>query len=368
MGTGGYKQINKALNVSVFEDYLQSQQARLPRLPDVQQLSPRVIRILGQNTGKFTLQGTNTYIIGTGKQRLIIDTGQGIPKWADLVESTLDKGSFSLSMVMLTHWHGDHTGGVPDLIRMYPTLAGHIYKHSPAKDQRSITDEQIFSVEGATVRAVHGPGHSHDHVCFVLEEENAMFTGDNILGHGTSAVEDLATYMRTLNTMKSQHCRIGYPAHGEVIPDLPAPDPNPLCPSGTQNQLLCLTILGYRRSDLSEEQYRDHMINISAPMTKDLMAKYGIRRWTMIHNNSETRELMYQLMDPQMANIADYDCFSQVVFKSIDDYKKIKEDPWYKEHLVGDHENFADTKRSKMTIGWITEFVRDGKVADRPIS
>lgn len=56
---------------------------------------------------------------------------------------------------------------------------------------------------------------------------------------------------------------------------------------------------------------------------------------------------MYQIMDPQMANIADYDCFSQVVFRSFEDYKKIKDDPWYKEHLVGDHENFADTKRSK---------------------
>jgi hypothetical protein len=47
-----------------------------------------------------------------------------------------------------------------------------------------------------------------------------------------------------------------------------------------------------------------------------------------------------------MVNIADYDCFSQVVFRSVEDYKRIKDDPWYKEHLVGDHENFADVKRS----------------------
>ncbi|RFN54387.1 ethd domain-containing protein [Fusarium flagelliforme] len=142
------------------------------------------------------------------------------------------------------------------------------------------------------------------------------------------------------------------------------PDPDPSCPGGTHTRFLCLTVLGYRRSDLSEEQYRHHVINISAPMTTDLMAKYGIRRWTMIHDTSETRELMYQLMDPQMANIADYDCFSQVVLKSIDDYKRMKEDPWYKKHLVGDHEKFADTKRSRMTIGWITEFNRDGEVVD----
>ncbi|KAF9769442.1 Atrochrysone carboxyl ACP thioesterase AgnL7 [Fusarium sp. DS 682] len=222
MGTGGYKQINKALNVSVFEDYLQSQQSQLPQLPDVQQLSPRVIRILGQNAGKFTLQGTNTYIVGTGKERLIIDTGQGIREWADLVKSTLDKHAVRLSTVMLTHWHGDHTGGVPDLIRMYPTLSNRIFKHSPAEDQRPIADGEGFTVEGATIRAVHGRGHSYDHVCFVLEEENAMFTGDNVLGHGTSAVEDLGEYVRTLGNMKKQHCRVGYPAHGEVIFDLQA--------------------------------------------------------------------------------------------------------------------------------------------------
>jgi hypothetical protein len=70
------------------------------------------------------------------------------------------------------------------------------------------------------------------------------------------------------------------------------------------------------------------------------------------------------LFDHQMANLADFDCFSQVLFKDVLDYKKMKEDPWYKQHFVNDHEKFADTKRSMMTIGWITEFVRDGEVVD----
>lgn len=83
-----------------------------------------------------------------------------------------------------------------------------------------------------------------------------------------------------------------------------------------------------------------------------------------IHNTTETRALMSRLFDHQMTNLSDFDCFSQVVFKSVDDYKKMKEDPWYKQHLVGDHEKFADTKRSTMTIGWITEFIRDGEVVD----
>lgn len=52
MGRGGYRQINKALNICAFEDYLDSQLASLPKLNDVEQLTPRVLRILGQNEGK----------------------------------------------------------------------------------------------------------------------------------------------------------------------------------------------------------------------------------------------------------------------------------------------------------------------------
>ncbi|KAH6658473.1 EthD domain-containing protein [Truncatella angustata] len=131
-----------------------------------------------------------------------------------------------------------------------------------------------------------------------------------------------------------------------------------------QNKLLCLTICGYRKPGMSEEAYRHHMTNISAPMTKDLMAQYGIVRWTQIHNTSATRAQMAELFDPQFANVADYDCFSQAVFKSVEDYKRMKQDPWYKEHLMGDHENFADTKRSRMTIGWYQEFVRNGQAVN----
>lgn len=170
---------------------------------------------------KFTLQGTNTYIVGTGAKRLIIDTGQGLPEWTDLISSTLANMSISLSHVFLTHWHGDHTGGVSDLTRLYPDLSESIFKHTPSKSQRPIADGQKFKVEGATIRAVHSPGHSHDHMCFILEEENAMFTGDNVLGHGTSAVEHLSIWMASLKIMQSHDCSLGYPAHGDVIQDLP---------------------------------------------------------------------------------------------------------------------------------------------------
>ncbi|KAI5922019.1 beta-lactamase-like protein [Camillea tinctor] len=171
----GYRQINKTLNICAFEDYLEAQLFHLPEIADVEQITPRVLQILGQNAGKFTLQGTNTYIVGTGSHRLIIDTAQGIPEWADILHSTLADIDVTLSHVLITHWHGDHASGIPDLIRMYPELSDTIYKHTPSRTQKAILDGQIFSVEGATIRATHAPGHAHDHMCFILEEERYVY-------------------------------------------------------------------------------------------------------------------------------------------------------------------------------------------------
>lgn len=63
--------------------------AQLPDLPPIKRLSDRVIRILGGNPSKFALQGTNTYLIGTGPKRILIDTGEGKPIWPQSLQSVL---------------------------------------------------------------------------------------------------------------------------------------------------------------------------------------------------------------------------------------------------------------------------------------
>ncbi|KAJ5321778.1 uncharacterized protein N7506_010908 [Penicillium brevicompactum] len=177
---------------------------QLVHLPEVERLSASVVRILAGNPGKFTLQGTNTYLVGRGHQRILIDTGEGRPTWINNLQTVLAEEKATVHQAILTHWHGDHVGGLPDLLRICPQAQ--IFKHQPESSQNDIQDGQTFSVEGATLTALHTPGHTVDHMVLLLDEENAMFTGDNVLGHGTALAPNARPGLRS---------RV--PGHGAVI-------------------------------------------------------------------------------------------------------------------------------------------------------
>ncbi|KAL2751929.1 hypothetical protein ACRALDRAFT_1066379 [Sodiomyces alcalophilus JCM 7366] len=190
-------------------------------LPEVERLSPACIRVLGGNPGKFTLQGTNTYLVGTGYRRILIDTGEGRPSWAAALKSTLQQEGARVETVLISHWHPDHTGGVDDILQLCPDAK--VYKNQAGEDgQRDIVDGQAFTVQGASLTAFHTPGHTDDHMVFVLAEEDAMFTADNVLGQGTAVFEDLAAYLASLERMRHLFRGRAYPGHGPVISDGPA--------------------------------------------------------------------------------------------------------------------------------------------------
>jgi ribonuclease/clavin/mitogillin len=192
---------------------------QLVPLPEVERLSPAVIRILGGNPGKFTLQGTNTYLLGTGKRRILIDTGEGRPAWLASMKSVLTQEKATVETVLLSHWHPDHVGGIKDILSMSPETT--VFKNDPESDQSAIVDGQEFSAEGITLKAVHTPGHTKDHMVFLLAEEDAMFTADNVLGQGTAVFEDLAVYLSSLEKMKTMFGGRAYPGHGPVLANGP---------------------------------------------------------------------------------------------------------------------------------------------------
>ncbi|KAF3181039.1 hypothetical protein TWF225_003999 [Orbilia oligospora] len=208
--------------------------ANLVALPEIERLSSRVIRILGGNPGKFTLQGTNTYLLGTGPKRLLIDAGEGKPAWKTSLSSVLTSERATVSTAIITHWHGDHIAGVPDLRSLCPDVKVLKFKLDPndpgankwgfpdVSEDGSIGDNETVGVEGATVKSVWTPGHTTDHVCLWLEEEGALFTGDNVLGQGTTVFEDLSAYMSSLAKMLALNPDRAYPAHGPLIPDAKA--------------------------------------------------------------------------------------------------------------------------------------------------
>ncbi|KAI1385324.1 putative metallo-beta-lactamase domain protein [Hypoxylon trugodes] len=192
----------------------------LVHIPEIERVSPACIRILAGNPGKFALQGTNTYILGTGPKRLLVDTGEGKPSWIAALKKTLEEEKISIQSAVITHWHHDHQGGIGHLREHSPETK--FYKNQPEEGQLDIADGQKFEVEGATLTAFHTPGHAVDHMVFVFQEEDALFTGDNVLGQGTTVFEDLGTYLKSLAKMEKLVSGRGYPGHGPILPQVGA--------------------------------------------------------------------------------------------------------------------------------------------------
>jgi glyoxylase-like metal-dependent hydrolase (beta-lactamase superfamily II) len=198
-------------------------------LPEVDRWSDRVVVALGLNPGLFTGPGTNTYLVGTGPRRILLDTGQGKPGYPDVLARAMARaGCDDIQEIVLTHGHADHLGGVDQVVERFgpkpvSKLPWPAFDRACRVPMTPIGDGSLVRTEGATMRAVHTPGHAPDHLCFLLEEEGALFSGDNVLGVGTTVIPsesgDLLDYMASLERLLALAPRRIYPAHGPVIPD-----------------------------------------------------------------------------------------------------------------------------------------------------
>ena len=195
-----------------------------PAFPETTRLSPLVGRVLGLNPGLMTGPGTNTYLVGA-RQPILIDTGAGVPGYVPLLQGFVEgEGLDDVRQVLLTHRHVDHMGGVPDVRRAFPRVpVAKLVRNDaalPVTMQR-LEDQMMIRGDGVTLHALHTPGHASDHLCYYLEEERALFTGDLILGGSTTVIPpddgDLGDYLASLRRVLALDVQRIYPAHGPVL-------------------------------------------------------------------------------------------------------------------------------------------------------
>ena len=197
-------------------------------LPNIERWSSRVVVIRGLNPGPFTGPGTNTYLLGTGARPLLLDTGVGRQGYLPLLETALQKECAvdEPGDILLTHVHRDHIGGVADVLGRFGArnVAKHLDPEGDAEYAFALTaldDGAIVHTEGATLRAILTPGHARDHLCFYLEEEQALFTGDVILGAGTTVIPvqggDMGLYLASRERLLELPLQRIYPGHGPLI-------------------------------------------------------------------------------------------------------------------------------------------------------
>lgn len=210
----------------------------------VQQVSPLIRRVIANNPSKYSYRGTGTYIVGHGTVA-VIDPGPVLDEHRDALIAALD--GKCVRAILITHCHSDHSP-LAAWLRDYtgaPTIAyaehGEVDieadEDSDVKIEESIdvaftpdvraTDGSIVAcADGWTLRAVHTPGHTSNHLCFALDQEQALFTGDHVMGWSTTVVSppdgDMRAYMNSLRKVIARGDRTLWPTHGNPVTD-PAP-------------------------------------------------------------------------------------------------------------------------------------------------
>lgn len=195
-------------------------------LPRIDRWSDRVVVVRGLNPGPFTGPGTNTYLMGLGKRVLLLDTGVGVPEYIELLRDAL-RTEFSVDApteIVVTHAHPDHLGGIPSIFDSFGKIPVHKMPHTKLDGSlafNELRDGDEIRTDGVTLRAIESPGHAPDHLCFWLDEERAIFTGDVVLGAGTSIIPsvggDMGLYLQTLERLQRLEPQRLYPGHGPLV-------------------------------------------------------------------------------------------------------------------------------------------------------
>ncbi len=189
------------------------QGTRREHFPTVERHSPLVRRIVAPNPSIMTGPGTNTWIVGDGEV-IVIDPGSMEPDHLDVIASC-----GKVTMVVITHHHVDHVSGVLELAQMtgVPIAASPSFFQRTAMEGKSLVEGDVIGVPAAQVRVLETPGHASGHLSFWLESERALFSGDLVLGEGTTVISppdgDLVQYMKSLEKVLALDPARIYPGH-----------------------------------------------------------------------------------------------------------------------------------------------------------
>jgi len=183
-----------------------------------------VHRILGRNPGPMTGPGTNSYLIGD--QRLcLLDPG---PVDEEQLQSFLAAiGERQLLYILLTHTHRDHSpGAVPLAAQTGAEIIGLQAPEAVGQDYSVVMDKlwqhgDTLELGEYTLELIHTPGHVSNHFCYLLREEQLLFTGDHVL-QGTTPVilppdGDMADYLESLKLLQERDLRYLAPGHGDLM-------------------------------------------------------------------------------------------------------------------------------------------------------
>lgn len=174
-----------------------------------------VVRLVAPNPGLMTGPGTNTYLIVSAGECVVIDPGPIDGRHRAAIRNALR--GLRARAVLVTHTHPDHA---PLANPLADELGIRSYGYGPGPgfdpDRRlRHGDRLIFG--RAALEVIHTPGHTADHLCFRLGD--AVFTGDHVMEGSTVVVEDMADYLRSLRYLRELDPATLFPGHGNGIPD-----------------------------------------------------------------------------------------------------------------------------------------------------
>ena len=173
---------------------------------------PEVTRVVAPNPGPYTGPGTNTWILGAGPVVVVIDPGPDDAGHLAAIERKL--AGRTVGVVLVTHSHPDH---LPLAARLAAAHGATVRRHP------DLGDGDVVRVGTLNVTALFTPGHSADHLCFWLAEDRVVFTGDLVLGQGSSMVTypegDVAAYLRSLDRLIALEPRLLFPGHWDPVTD-----------------------------------------------------------------------------------------------------------------------------------------------------